>query len=111
MPSLYEQFSRATIEAWACELPVVLSDGVALAPIAKQSGSGVVVPFRNVSNTVSVLADVLTDQQWRRRAGQRGRELVEERFLRGSHLQATLDLYRSAAASSSLSGPTTGVRE
>ncbi len=111
VPSLYEQFSRATIEAWACELPVVLSDGVALAPIAQASGSGTVVPFRDVSSTVSVLTEVLADQQWRRRAGQHGRELVEERFLRGGHLRATLDLYQSVAACLPHGEPTADVRE
>jgi glycosyltransferase involved in cell wall biosynthesis len=45
VPSFYEQFSRATIEAWACALPVVVTDGVALAPTARQSGAGLVVPF------------------------------------------------------------------
>ena len=95
VPSLYEQFSRATIEAWACELPVVLSDGVALAAIAEQSGAGIVVPFQDVPTTTAALGAALSNPEWRQMTGKRGRELVEERFLRSGHLRATLDLYRS----------------
>lgn len=95
VPSLYEQFSRATIEAWACGLPVVLTDGVALAPVAEQSDAGVVVPFRDVPGTVTALTKTLGDAAWRDSAGERGRQLVHERFLPRSHLEATLALYRS----------------
>jgi glycosyltransferase involved in cell wall biosynthesis len=95
VPSLYEQFSRATIEAWACELPVVLSDGVALAPLAERSGAGKVIAYRDVPTAVKTLVDALCDSGWRLQAGYRGRELVQQRFLRTSHLQATLQLYRS----------------
>ncbi len=97
VPSLYEQFSRATIEAWACELPVVITDGVALAPTADKSGAGIVVHFRDVPGTARALADALSDARWRELAGQRGRSLVEERFLPGGHLRATLRIYRSLA--------------
>jgi glycosyltransferase involved in cell wall biosynthesis len=96
VPSRYEQFSRATIEAWACELPVVLSDGVALALIAESSGAGMVVPFHDVPAATSVLASVLTSSEWRLQAGRRGRELVEDCFLRDGHLRATLGLYQAA---------------
>jgi len=96
VPSRYEQFSRATIEAWACELPVVLSDGVALAPIAESSRAGIVVPFDDVSAATVALAEVLTSEEWRLHAGRRGRELVEDCFLRDGHLRATLSLYQAA---------------
>jgi glycosyltransferase involved in cell wall biosynthesis len=95
VPSRYEQFSRATIEAWACGLPVVLSDGVALADTAVCSGAGVVVRFEDVPGAAIALVNVLSDPAWRQEAGQRGRSLVEERFLPANHLRATLDLYRS----------------
>jgi glycosyltransferase involved in cell wall biosynthesis len=96
VPSRYEQFSRATIEAWACELPVVLSDGVALAPVAESSRAGIVVPFEDVSAATVALAEVLTSQEWRLHAGRRGRELVDGCFLRDGHLRATLSLYQAA---------------
>ena len=95
VPSLYEQFSRATIEAWACELPVVLSDGVALAPIARRSGAGIVVALQDASAAAKVLVDALSNSDWRHQAGRRGHDLVKDHFLRGDHLRATLNLYRS----------------
>ena len=97
VPSLYEQFSRATIEAWACELPVVVTEGVALAPMARLTGAGAVIPFGDVAAATSALSKALRDPDWCSTAGLRGRVLVEERFLRGDHLRATLELYRSIA--------------
>ena len=95
VPSLYEQFSRATIEAWACELPVVVTEGVALAPLVRLSDAGTVVEFGNVAAATSALSKALRDADWRINAGLRGRALVEERFLRSNHLRATLELYQS----------------
>jgi glycosyltransferase involved in cell wall biosynthesis len=97
VPSLYEQFSRATIEAWACELPVVLTEGVGLASLTESSGAGMVVPFRDVPTTVSALAQALGDPIWRLSAGQLGRALVQKNFLRDHYLGATLTLYRSVS--------------
>jgi D-inositol-3-phosphate glycosyltransferase len=96
VPSLYEQFSRATLEAWACELPVVLTEGVALAPTAKQFGTAKVVSFGDVATTAATLAEALCDPLWRQQAGQRGRALVEECFVK-NRLLATVELYRSLA--------------
>jgi glycosyltransferase involved in cell wall biosynthesis len=95
VPSLYEQFSRATIEAWACELPVVVTDGVALAPMTRLTEAGMVVPFGDVTAASSALSKALRDPDWCSTAGLRGRALVEERFLRSDHLRATLELYQS----------------
>ena len=95
VPSLYEQFSRATIEAWACELPVVVTEGVALAPLVRLSDAGTVVQFGDVATATSALSKALRDADWRTNAGLRGRALVEECFLRTNHLRATLALYRA----------------
>lgn len=95
VPSMYEQFSRATIEAWACGLPVILTDRVALAPLAESSGAGIVVPFREAPTAAATLAKALDDPIWLEQAGQRGQELVQTRFLREDYMRATLTLYRS----------------
>lgn len=94
VPSRYEQFSRATLEAWACELPVVVSDGVALASTAKQHEAGKVVSFGDVVTTARTLADTLQDPLWRRQAGERGRALVQRSYLK-DRLRETAELYRS----------------
>lgn len=93
VPSIYEQFSRVTIEAWACELPVVLTDGVALAPMAEQADAGRVVTFGDVAGAAAELRRALTDPDWCRLAGKRGQQLVAEHFLPATHLRATLELY------------------
>jgi glycosyltransferase involved in cell wall biosynthesis len=96
VPSRYEQFSRATLEAWACELPVVVTNCVALAPTTEEFGAGKVVRFGDIDGTAAALAEALCDPLWRQQAGQRGRALVEDCFLK-KRLQATIELYRSLA--------------
>jgi len=96
VPSLYEQFSRATLEAWACELPVVLTEGVALAPTGKQFDTAKVVSLGDVTTTAATLAEALRDPLWRQQAGQRGRALAGERFVQ-NRLLDTVELYRSLA--------------
>lgn len=94
VPSLYEQFSRATLEGWACELPVVLTDGVALAPTGERFDIARVVSLGDVGKTSATLADALRDPLWRQQAGQRGRALAQERYVQNRLLE-TVELYRS----------------
>ena len=94
VPSRYEQFSRATLEAWACELPVVVTDGVALAPTAEEHAAGRIVKFGDVAAAAAVLAQTLSDRLWCQEAGERGRALVEARFRKDS-LKVMIELYRS----------------
>ncbi len=92
VPSRYEQFSRATAEAWAHELPVVVSDGVALAERA-DGVAGLVVPYGDAAATAAALSRLLGDPELARRFGLGGRRLVEERFELGRHVAQMLRLY------------------
>lgn len=93
VPSLYEQFSRVTIEAWSYELPVVMSDGVALATAAEASGAGRVVPYGDAAAAAAALDRVISDEMLRRSMGAAGRALVDERFVLDKHVEASLDLF------------------
>jgi MMP alpha-(1->4)-mannosyltransferase len=93
--SVYEQFSRAVIEAWAHELPVAATDRVGLAPLI-DGRAGMVVPFGNVAQMAGALEIILTDHELAGAYGRAGRALVEDRFLLAGHVEATIALYRSA---------------
>jgi glycosyltransferase involved in cell wall biosynthesis len=98
VPSLYEQFSRATIEAWSHELPVVLSDGVALAPLARDHKAGLVVPYGDAAAAADALGQVISRPTEAASMGLAGRSLVEERFLLEQHVELTFDLFLSVLA-------------
>jgi glycosyltransferase involved in cell wall biosynthesis len=86
VPSLYEQFSRATIEAWANELPVVLTEGVALAPLAAQAGAGLVVTYGEDRATAEAITTLLANAERLRDMGRRGKALVATRNSASNYL-------------------------
>jgi glycosyltransferase involved in cell wall biosynthesis len=79
VPSLFEAFSRVVIEAWQQETPVVVSDGVALAPVVQRVGT-MPVRYGNVAGAAAELHGVLSDRARGGAAGEAGRSIVESEF-------------------------------
>ncbi len=97
--SIYEGLPRAVVEAWSHELPVAVTDRIALAPLVRDR-AGVVVPSGDVSAMAGALEAILADPGRAREYGMAGRELVEDRFLLADHVTATMTLYRAASTKS-----------
>jgi glycosyltransferase involved in cell wall biosynthesis len=97
VPARYEQFSRAVIEAWARELPPVVTDGVGLAPLVGK-GAGLVAPWGDAAAVAKALAEIITNPQLARGYGTAGRTLVEERFLVSDHVERTMAFYNAVRA-------------
>ena len=92
VPSLFEAFSRVVIEAWQQETAVVVSDGVALAPVVAGTG-GTVVPFGDAAGAARALGEFLGDVEATAAVGRAGRQLVEARFELGGLLDDVEELY------------------
>jgi len=90
--SIYEGLPRAVVEAWSHELPVAVTDRVALAPLVR-GRAGAVVPFGDVPGMAGALETILTDGRLARQYGAAGRALVEDRFLLADHVRRTIALY------------------
>ena len=90
--SIYEQLSRAVIEAWSHELPVAVTDRVALAPLVRGRG-GQVTPYGDAAAMADALEMILTRQELARGYGRAGRALVEDHFLLSQHVNRTLAFY------------------
>lgn len=95
--SIYEGLPRAVIEAWSHELPVAVTDRIALAPLVRDH-AGKVVPFGDVAAMAGALELILTNGRLAREYGTAGRRLVEEQFLLSHHVSRTIALYRAAGA-------------
>ncbi len=93
VPSLFEAFSRVVIEAWQQETPVVVSDGVALAPVVQQVGSSP-VPYRDGRAAAQELDRLLLDREGARAEGKAGRLLVQQCFLLDRLVDRIEALYR-----------------
>lgn len=93
VPSLFEAFSRVVIEAWQQASPVVVSDGVALAPTVAAEAAGSVVPYGDPAAAAVGLSALLKDRDRAVACGDRGRAIVEERYELGVLLDAVEALY------------------
>ena len=75
LPSLYDPFPNAALEAMACGLPVVTSTKSGAAELVREHDAGLVCPSRDVAGLAAHLR-VLLDAAQRERLGARAREAV-----------------------------------
>ncbi len=93
LPSYSENFGMAVVEAMHAGLPVVVTDGVAIAPSILKAGAGIVVK-KDVGEVSQALLRVLKDPAGARAMGERGRCLVDEEFLMPAIAEKFKDEYQ-----------------
>jgi glycogen synthase len=76
VPSLYENFPYAALEAMAAARPVVCTSNTGIAELLDGSGAGSIVPVRDPVALADALEPYLRDATLAGRAGARARELV-----------------------------------
>ncbi len=80
LPSHREGFPRSPMEAAATGLPVVVTDVRGCRETVLDGETGTMVPARDPDRLASAIGALLDDPAMRRRMGERGRTLAEERF-------------------------------
>lgn len=90
LPSYEEGFGIPVLEALAAGTPVVCSDAVGSRFVVEECGAGGMFPPGDADALQAALADLLNDDQTRRRTGEAGREHVAENYL-WRHVVADLD--------------------
>ncbi|HEY5271646.1 MAG TPA: glycosyltransferase family 4 protein [Acidimicrobiales bacterium] len=97
VPSLYEGFSLPAIEAMACGVPLVASNGGALPEVVGESDeAAVVVPAGDPSALFAALRSILDDPDSAQALGERGRARVTDRFTWDATALSTVGAYRLA---------------
>jgi glycosyltransferase involved in cell wall biosynthesis len=99
LPSLYEGYPGAVIEAMALGLPVVASNLPTMHEVVEDGGSGLLVRARDPERLAGALGRVLDDPEARRQLGGRGRELFFERFTAELSHRRMVDLYECLVSS------------
>lgn len=93
LPSDAEGLPRTVLESLACETPVVTSDLPQLEPLV--NGVGETVPGGAVDGLEAALRKLLTDQQRRRKLGERGRRRVVENYSWTETVKETTEEYHN----------------
>lgn len=90
---------RVVMEAWACETPAIMSN---IPEVSEEhiDGAGLLAPMRDASELADKMAYLISDEEARRRMGEKGRERVENSYSwqetvdeTTRALQATVDNY------------------
>lgn len=97
VPSLFEAFSRVVIEAWQQETPVVVSDGVALAPVVQRAGT-MPVPYGDAPAAAAELRGLLAERDRACASGKAGRWIVEREFVRPVLIARLESIYSQSTA-------------
>jgi glycosyltransferase involved in cell wall biosynthesis len=98
LPSLYEGFPGAVIEAMALGLPVVASNMPTLREVVDDGGSGVLVPPREPDRLADAIGQVIDDAELAETTGQRGRERFLSRLTADQSHRRMIELYERLAA-------------
>jgi glycosyltransferase involved in cell wall biosynthesis len=90
-----ESFGVSTIEASACEKPVVVSNVGGLPEVVEDGITGIVVPPRDVAATAHAIEKLVLDQHLRQRMGKAGRERVKRLYDWNNNVAQMVSIYSS----------------
>jgi len=98
MPSYYETFGIACLEAMAFGLPIVATTAGGLPEVVEDGVTGLLVPPGDAHALAAAIMRLLRDGNLRRRLGQAGRARVLREFTVDCVLERTVAVYRDVAA-------------
>jgi glycosyltransferase involved in cell wall biosynthesis len=94
LPSRFEGFPLALLEALLARSAVVAADVGSVGEVVRDGETGLLVPAENPSALADAIRRLLADANLRRRLGEQGRQLVLGRFTADHTTQAFQRLYR-----------------
>lgn len=80
LPSLFEGVPRSVMEAAAMGVPAIVSDVKGNREAVEHNRNGLLFPWGDIDALLSALMTLLSDPEERKRMGENGRLLAEERF-------------------------------
>lgn len=92
LPSKYEAFGIVMLEAWAHKKPVVVSNRGGMKDVVSQGG-GVVMNTFKPEKWASTLIGMLNDERQLKRLGDRGHELILEKYTWSKVAQKLVEVY------------------
>ena len=98
LSSRAEGFSNSILEYMAASRPVVVTDVGGAREAVSEGESGYIVPAGDAEAMAARIIELLREPVRARRMGERGREIVEQKFSTGAQLSRTENLYEQLLA-------------
>lgn len=95
LPTLYESFGIALIEAQACKVPVVVSNVGSISEVIKDGETGLLVPPRNPEAIAEAVIRLLRDKELYKRLVEVGFESVRRNYTIEKTMEKIEDLYHT----------------
>lgn len=99
LPSYFENFGMAVIEAMACKTPVLISSKVGIHKELSDNNAGIVVDL-NTENLFNQIKVLLKDSELSNEIAENGQKLVEKRYDINQIASQTVECYQELIASS-----------
>jgi len=80
LPSLHEGFPLTLLEAWAAELPVVITNVGGISKICKNKENALIVPRKNPEAIAEAFKILIKNKTLREKIGKNGREEVKRKY-------------------------------
>lgn len=97
MPSLAESFGFMALEAMACGVPVVVTEGTAMVDTVRPPRAGLAVPPRDGEALARAIDTLLADPARRASMGAEGRRIVEADYAQEAYVRRHAELYDALA--------------
>jgi len=93
LPSLHEGFPLTLLEAWAAELPVIITNVGGISKICTNKENALVVPPKNSEAITEAMLELIKNKNLREKLGKNGKKLVEEKYSLGKVVKKILSVY------------------
>ena len=103
LPSLWEGFSLAILEALAMGTPVIATAVGGASEVICSGHDGLLIPPGEESSLVAAVREAILDPRKYREMGRKGKETVGRQFTVAQHLTRLQDLYLEVLAQKGLS--------
>ena len=103
LPSLWEGFSLAILEAMAMGIPVIATAVGGAAEVIHSGLDGILIPPRDVSMIVTAIREAILYPQKYLLIGQNGKKTVYQNFTKANHIAMLQDLYLEILAKKKIS--------
>jgi glycosyltransferase involved in cell wall biosynthesis len=107
LPSYYETFGLAALEAMAYGKPVIATHAGGLAEVVEDGKTGLLVPPDDADALAMAMIELLGNPTRRTEMGNAGYERAREKFQIEDNVKATLDVYERVRAEQGVSGIST----